>query len=143
MKADKGHSQRFQYNGFAQAKTVETIPQSPIFTQPAVVEVPMQQMATTVTYMQPITIAETVPTQLMVTVAGQPQKFPKFCALCTPIGRQNLNNYLLPVHPEWSNPEEDEKDHNKQQQEEKQEEEDWDNTIQKAKGRKRKKTQAK
>ena len=42
-KADKGHSQMF-----TQARTVETMPQNPTFTQPAVVAVPMQQAATTV-----------------------------------------------------------------------------------------------
>ena len=71
----------------------------------------------------------------MVTIAGQPQKFPTFCALCTLIGRQCPNNYLFPINPEWSDPEEEEKDINKQEEgEEKQEEEeDWDGTIQKQK----------
>ena len=48
------------------------MPQNPILTQPALVAVPIQQAATTVTYMQPIMIPATVPTQLMVTIAGQP-----------------------------------------------------------------------
>ena len=112
-KADKGHSQRFQYNGFAPVKIAETTSQNPILTQPAVVAVPMQQMATTVTYIQPITIPATAPTQLIVTVAGQPKMFPKFCALCTPIGRQCPNNYLLPIHTNWSDPE---KEENKQEE---------------------------
>ena len=52
----------------------------------------------------------------------------KFCALSTPVGGQCPNNYLLPIHPEWSDLEEEEKDLNKQEGEEKQE--DWDGTIQ-------------
>ena len=35
------------------------------------------------------------------------------CALCTPTGRQCLNNNLLPIHPEWSDSEEEEEDLNK------------------------------
>ena len=47
-----------------------------------------------------------------------------------PIGRQCPNNYQLPIHPEWSNLEE-EKDIRRQQKEEEQEkeEEDWDGTM--------------
>ena len=70
-KAAKGHSQRFQHDGFAQAKTSQTAPQNHILTQPVVVAVPMQQAATTVTYTLPITIPATAPTQPMVPVAGQ------------------------------------------------------------------------
>ena len=71
----------------------------------------------------------------MVTTSEQPQQFPKYCALCTPTGRQCLNNYLLPIHPEWSNSEEEEKDLNKQirEEDEKQEMEDWDSIMQKQK----------
>ena len=67
----------------------------------------------------------------MVTTSGQPQQFPKLCALHTPIGRQYLNNYLLPIYKEWSDSEEEDKDLNKQdREEEEQEMEDWDGTIQ-------------
>ena len=54
-----------------------------------------------------------------VTTSRQPQQIPNFCALCTPIGKQCLNNYLLPIHPEWSDPEEEEKDIGRQDREEK------------------------
>ena len=106
---------------FTKVKIAETAPQNPILTQTVVVAVPMQQAATTVTYTLPITISGMVPTQLMVPIAGQPQKFSKFCALCTPIGWQFPNNSLLPIHPERSDTEGEE---NKQ----KEGEEDWDGT---------------
>ena len=54
----------------------------------------------------------------MVTVSGQSQQLPKLYALCTTIGRQCPNNYLLPIHPEWSDPEEEEKDLNEQEEKE-------------------------
>ena len=113
-KADKGHSHMLKYNGFSQAKTAETVPQNPTHTKPAVVAVFIQQAATTVTYTQPITIPATAPTQPVVTISGQLQQVPKFCALCTPMGRQCPSNYLLPIHPKWSDPEEEEKHLNKQ-----------------------------
>ena len=71
----------------------------------------------------------------MVTASGKPQQFPKFCALCTPAGRKYPNNYLLPIHLEWSDWEEEEKDFSKQEKEEKEKQErgDWDGTIQKQK----------
>ena len=79
-------------------------------------------------------IPVTSPTQPVVTTTGQPQQFPKFCALCTNLGRQYPNNYLLPIHPEWSDPQEEEKYFSKQEEgEQKQEEEDWVGTIQKQK----------
>ena len=135
-KADKAHSQMFQYNGLAQAKTVETMSQNSTLTQPTAVALPIQQVATTGTYTQPITISATVPTQPVVTIAGQPQQFPTFCALCTPIGRQCLNNCLLPIHPEWSDSEEEKKGLKEQEEKEEQEEEVWDGTIQKQKDEK-------
>ena len=58
---------------FTQARTVETVLQNPTITQPAVVAVPIQHAGTTVTYMQPITIPMTAPTQPVKTVSGQPQ----------------------------------------------------------------------
>ena len=111
------------------------MPQDPTVTEPnAPVAIPVQQTAITVTYVQPVTVPAVTPTQLMVTVSKQPQQFPNFCGLCTPAGRQCLNNYLLPIHPEWSDDsEEEEKDLNKQNREEKQEIEDWDSTMQKQK----------
>ena len=133
---DRGSSEKFRYNGLAQAKTVETTSHNPTLTQPAAVAIPTQQAATTVTYAQPVTIPVTAPTLPVVTASGQPQQVPKFCALCTPIGRQCPNNYLLPIHPEWSDPEEEEKDPNKQEDKEKQAEEDGDSTIQKQKAEK-------
>ena len=47
---------------FTQAKTAETMPKNPAFTQPALVAVPIQQAATRMTYMQPITRPVTAPT---------------------------------------------------------------------------------
>ena len=72
----------------------------------------------------------TAPTHSVATTSGQPQQSPKLCPLCTPIGRQCPNNYILLIHPECSDPEEEKKDLNKQ---EKEEEQDWDGTIQKQK----------
>ena len=118
-KVDKGHSEIFQFNRFAQAKTAKTMPQDPTVTQPtALVAIPIQQTATTVTYAQPVTILATVPTQPVVTASEQPQQLPKFCALCTSTGRQCPNNYLLPIHSEWSDSEEEERDFNKENGEE-------------------------
>ena len=95
---------------------------------------PIQQANTTLTYVQPVTIPVTVPTQPMVSTSGQPQQFSNFCVLCTSIGRHCPNNYLLPIHPEWIDSKEEGKDLNKQdrEEEEKQEAGDWDGTIQKA-----------
>ena len=109
----KGCSEMFQYQGLAQAKTAETMPQNPTPTHPASVAVPIQQADTTVTYVQPVTVPGTAPTQSVITTSGQPQQLPNLCALCTTIGRECLNNFLLPIHPEWSDPEEEEKDLNK------------------------------
>ena len=108
------------YNMLSQGKTANTMPQNPTLVQPAVVAIPIQQAATTVTCVQPVTILATVPNQPVITASWQPQQFPKFCALYTPVGRQCPNNYLLPIHPEWSDPEEEEKDLNKQEGAEKQ-----------------------
>ena len=47
------------------------------------------------------------------------------------IGRQCLNNYVLPIHPEWSDLEGG-KDQQKEKEQEK-EEEDWDGARQKQK----------
>ena len=66
------------------AKTVETMPQNPALTQPAVVAVPIQQAATTFTYTQPITIPATGSTQPVVTVSAQSQQ---------------IQNCVLWVHP--------------------------------------------
>ena len=64
---------------------------------------------------------------------NSPNSPPKYCALCTPTGRQCLNNYILSIHLEWSDPEE-KKDLSKQQKEEEQEkEEDLNDTKQKQK----------
>ena len=79
-KADKGYSEMFQYNGLAQTKTVETVPQNHTVTKPALVAIPIQEAPTTVTYVQPVTIPAAVPTQPMVTTSGQPQQFPNFYA---------------------------------------------------------------
>ena len=74
------------------------------------------------------------PTQPLVNASGQPQQLHKFYALCANLGRQCLNNYLLSIHPEWSDSEEEEKDLIKQgRKEEKQEREDWHRTKQKQK----------
>ena len=105
---DRRCTERFQYNGLAQGKTAETMHQNSTLVQPAVVAIPIQQAATTVTYAQPVLIPATVPTQPVVTTSGQPQKVQQFCALCTPIGIQCQNNYLMPLHPECSDPEEEE-----------------------------------
>ena len=83
--------------------------------------------------MQPVTIPATLPTQPVVTMSGQTLQVPQFCALCTLIGRQCPNNNLMPIHPEWSDPEEEEKDLNKQ-------EEDWDGMIQKQRKKKNEKS---
>ena len=118
-KVGKGHTEMFQYNGFAQAKTAETMPQNPTVTKSNALEaIPIQQTATKVTHAQPVTIPVMAPTKPVVTTSGQPQQFPKFCALCTLPGRQCLNNYLLPIHPEWSDSEEEEKDLTMQDREE-------------------------
>ena len=76
----------------------------------------MQQAATTVTYERPVTIPSTVPIQPVVTTSEQPQQFPKFSPLCTPTGQQFLNNYLLPIQPEWSDSEEEGKALDKQEE---------------------------
>ena len=74
----------FQYNGLAQAKAVKTMSKNPTVTQPALVAIPIQQAATRVTCVQPVTIQATVPTQPMVTTSGQPQQFPKIlCPMYT------------------------------------------------------------
>ena len=127
-RVEKRYPEMFQYNRLAKAKTVETVPQNPKLVQPATVAIPIQQAATTVTYVQAITIPATTPTQPVVTTSDQPQQVPQFCALCKPTGRQCPNNYLLPIHPEWSDPKQEE---NKQEGEENQDEEDWDGIIQK------------
>ena len=75
----------------------------------------------------------------MVTTSGQPQQLPKFCSLCTPTGRPCPNNFLLPIHQEWSDPEEEKKDLNKQEEEEK-EGNNWDSTIQNRRKKKNKNT---
>ena len=81
----------FQYNGLAQAKTAETMPQNTTFTLPAAVAAPIQQAAITVIYMQLIAIPATVTTQPLVTISEQPQQVPNCCALCAPVGRQCHN----------------------------------------------------
>ena len=55
----------------------------------------------------------------MVSTSGQTQQVPNFFVLCTPIGKQCPDNYLLPIHPEWSDSEEEEKDLNRQEEKEK------------------------
>ena len=113
----EGDKKCIQYQGFLQTKAVETIPQNPTLTQPTLIAIPILQVATIGTYVQPGMV--TTPTQPVATTSEQPQQVPHVCALYMSIGRQFQNNYLLPIHPEWSNPEE-EKDHNKQQKEEEQ-----------------------
>ena len=84
-------------------------------------------------YAEPATA--TVPTQPMTSIPKQSQQPQSFCSLCMPVGRQCPNNYILPMHPEWSDLEE-EKDLSKQENEEEQEkkeEEEWDGTRQKEK----------
>ena len=62
-KVGKEHSEMFQYNGFAQAKTAETMPHIPTVMHPtALVAIPIQQMDTEATYVQPVTIPAVVPT---------------------------------------------------------------------------------
>ena len=102
------------------------------------VAIPIQQVANTVTYVQPVTISATAPTHLIVTTSAQHQQFPKFVPYVHPY-TQCTNNYLLHIHPEWSDPEEEKKELNEQEEgEEKQEEEeDWDGTIQKQKEKKK------
>ena len=133
-KVDKRCLETFQYHGLAQAKTAETMSLNPTLAQPALVVIPIQQAATTITYVQLVTSNNTLPSQCQPHL-DSPNRVPKFCALCTSIGRQCPNNYLLPIHPEWSNSEEEEKDLNRQDKEERetQQEEDWDGTIQKQK----------
>ena len=103
-KLGKGDRRCFQYQGFHQDKTVKTVPQNPTLTQPALVAIPILQVLSIGTYAQPV--AAIVPTQPVTTTSEQSQQFPKFCALCMSVGRQWPNNYLLPVHPEWSDQEE-------------------------------------
>ena len=90
-------------------------------TQPALVSIPILQALTIGTYAQPD--MATVPIQPVATTSGQPQQSQKFGALCTPIERQCLNNYQLPIHPEWSDPEE--KDLGKQKNRKNERKEIW------------------
>ena len=55
------------------------------------------------TFMQP-------PTAQAQPKIGQSQSAPNFYKLCTPVGRKCWNSYILPNHPEWSDPEEEEED---------------------------------
>ena len=74
-KVDKGCSERFQYNGLAQAKTAQTTTQNPTLTKPSLVAIPIQKAAPTVIYVQPVTIPSTAPTKAVVTASGQPNSF--------------------------------------------------------------------
>ena len=60
-----------QYNEFVHAIRVDTVPRNPRVTQPVeLVAIPIQQAATTVTYVQPVSIPAIVPTHPMVTASG-------------------------------------------------------------------------
>ena len=127
-KPGKGNKRCFQYHGSINVRAAETVPQIPVLIQPAV---PIFQAPTEGIYAQPVTA--TAPTQPMTTIPRPPHLSQNCCALCMPVGRQCQNNYMLPMHPEWSDPEE-EKDLSKQESEgeqEKEEDEDWDSTRQK------------
>ena len=87
---------------------------------------PILQAPTVDTFAEHVTT--TVPTQPMTNITEQPKQSQNFCALCTAVGWQCPNNYMLPIHPEWSDLE-DEKDlsnHENKEEQEKEKEEDRD-----------------
>ena len=90
---------------FLQAKAVETVPQNLTLIQPVLLAIPILQAPTIGTQAQPVTAM--VPTEPVATTSEQFEQCLKFGALCTPVGRQCPNNYILPVYPEWSDPEEE------------------------------------
>ena len=77
--------------------------------------------------MQPATATvPAMPTKSL--VATSDQKFPSYCATCTPLGKQCPTTYPIPLNPTWSNSEE-EKDLKVPNEAEK-EIADWDGDIQ-------------
>ena len=128
-KSRKGDKRHFQFQGSIEARAAETKP--PNFciykTCSAHTTTTHHRHLCTAHYCNSTYPANDKHTQMAPTI-------PELFALCTPMGRQSPNKYMLPIHPEWSDPKEEEKDLNKQESKEeleKEEEEDRDDTGQK------------
>ena len=118
----------FQLNWLAQVRDAEPSSQVPIYAQPtAPVVIPTQQTDMSFKFMQPATVPA-APTQPSATMSDQTQKFPEYCAICTPTRKQCPKQYPMPLKSNWSDLEEEENDTNKKKEEEI---EDWDGNLQK------------
>ena len=130
-KVNVGYHPGFQkQNWLAKAKEAETITQAPTFTQQAaMVVVPTQLAASSVTFIQP-GIDSAASAQPTVTSLNQSQMSPWYCAICMYTRKWCPTKCPMPLKSDWSNLEE-EKHTTEQNKEE--ETEYWDSDLQKKK----------
>ena len=114
-----------QQNCLVQVREVEATSQVPM------VVISTQQAEGSFTFMQSATVPS-APTQPLVTMPNQTQKSPGYCLTCTPVRKQCPTEYPMPLKPDWTDSEEEEKDL-KEQNEAEEEIEDWDGDLQKQK----------